>query len=46
MNSLFGEFFRKFGEVFLEVCETIWGVSGGYLEGVWDEIGRKFLEIC
>ena len=33
MNSLFSEFFRKFGGVFLEVCETssggIWEVLGG-----------------
>ena len=45
MNSLFGDFFRKFGGVFLEVCETIWGVSGGYLGGIWEEIGRIFLRI-
>ena len=29
MNRLFSEFFRKFGGVFLEVCETI---SGGIRE--------------
>ena len=30
MNSLFSEFFKKFGGVFLEVCETIfWGYLGG-----------------
>ena len=28
MNRLFGEFFRKFGGAFLEVCETISGGSG------------------
>ena len=28
MNRLFSEFFRKFGGVFLEVCETISGGSG------------------
>ena len=36
MNSLFSEFFTKFGGVFLEVCETIsggiWDVSGGKIE--------------
>ena len=33
MNSLFSEFFTKFGAVFLEVCETnsgdVWEVFGG-----------------
>ena len=28
MNRPFSEFFRKFGGVFLEVCETISGGSG------------------
>ena len=39
MNSLFSEFFKKFGGVFLEVCETI---SGG---GIWEIFGRKIDEI-
>ena len=34
MNSLFGKFFRKFGGVFLEVCETISG-------GLWEVLGGK-----
>ena len=29
MNSLFGEFFREFGGLFLEVFETIW-------RGIWE----------
>ena len=33
MNSLFGDFFRKFGGVFLEVFGTISG-------GIWEEFGR------
>ena len=36
INSLFGEFFRKFGGVFLGVFETIYG---GYLEGFWRRLG-------
>ena len=38
MNSLFGEFFNKFGGVFLEVFETI-------SEGIWEEFGRFSDEI-
>ena len=34
MNSLFSELFRKFGGVFLEVCETISG-------GIWEVFGGK-----
>ena len=37
MNSLFSEFFRKFGGVFLEVCETISG-------GIWEVFGGKIKE--
>ena len=37
MNRLFGEFFRKFGGVFLEVCETISG-------GIWEVFGGKIKE--
>ena len=33
MNSLFSEFFREFGGVFLEVCETISGGSGEVFRG-------------
>ena len=33
MNKLFSEFFRKFGGVFLEVCETISGGSGEAFRG-------------
>ena len=33
MNSLFSELFKKFGGVFLEVCETISGVSGEVFRG-------------
>ena len=39
MNSLFSEFFRKFGGVFLEVRETISGVFGS----CWEEIRRSTL---
>ena len=46
MNSLFGDFFRKFGGVFLEVCETIsggiWEVFGGEIKDNYPEqIGKK-----
>ena len=37
MNSLFSEFFMKFGGVFLEVCETISG-------GLWEVFGGKIDE--
>ena len=37
MNSLFSEFFRKFGGVFLEVCETISG-------GIWQVLRGKIKE--
>ena len=37
MNRLFSEFFRKFGGVFLEVCETISG-------GIWEVFGGKMKE--
>ena len=37
MNRLFSEFFRKFGGVFLEVCETISG-------GIWEVFGGKIKE--
>ena len=37
MNSLFSEFFRKFGGVFLDVCETISG-------GIWEVFGGKMKE--
>ena len=39
MNRLFSEFFRKFGGVFLEVCETISG-------GIWEVFGGKMKENC
>ena len=41
MNSLFSELFRKFGGVFLEVCETI---SGGIWEVFGGEIKEKYPE--
>ena len=45
MNSLFSELFRKFGGVFLEVCETIsggiWEVLGGQIEENYPEKNRK-----
>ena len=34
MNSLFSQFFTKFGGVFFEVYETIVGRFGRYLGGV------------
>ena len=37
MNSLFSEFFWKFGGVFLEVCETI-------SRGIWEVFGGKVKE--
>ena len=37
MNSLFGDFFRKFGGVFLEV----FGIISG---GIWEEFGRFSVE--
>ena len=37
MNSLFSEFFTKFGGVFLEVCETISG-------SIWDALGGTIEE--
>ena len=41
MNSVFSEVFRKFGGVFLEVCETlsggIWGVLGGNMKENYPE---------
>ena len=41
MNSLFSEFFRDFGGVLLEVCETIsgamWEVCGGIIEENYPE---------
>ena len=47
MNSLFGEFFRKFGGVFLEVCETIsggiWAVVGGEKKDNYPETNPKNL---
>ena len=39
MNSLFGELFKKFGGVLLEVCETI---SGGYFGGFGEGFRKKF----
>ena len=45
MNRLFSEFFRKFGGVFLEVCETIpegiWEVFGGKMKENYPEKNRK-----
>ena len=45
MNRLFSEFFRKFGGVFLEVCETISGgireVFGGKMKENYPEKNRK-----
>ena len=44
MNSLFGEFFKEFGGVFLDVFETISGSSGGVVPhpSVWGcQILRK-----
>ena len=41
MNRLFGEFFRKFGGVFLEVCETISRGSGEVSKG---KIKENYLE--
>ena len=38
MNRLFSELFRKFGGVFLEVCETISGGSGEVFRGNIQEI--------
>ena len=37
MNRLFSEFFRKFGGVFLEVCETI-------SRGIWQVLRGKIKE--
>ena len=37
MNRLFGELFKKFGGVFLEVCETISG-------GIWQVLRGKIKE--
>ena len=37
MNRLINEFFRKFGGVFLEVCETIPG-------GIWQVLRGKIKE--
>ena len=45
INSLFSEFFRKFGGVFLEVCETIsgciWEVFGGKIKENYTETIQK-----
>ena len=45
MNSLFSEFFRKFGGAFLEVCETssggMWEVFGGKIKENYPEKIRK-----
>ena len=47
MNRLFSELFRKFGGVFLEVCETIsggiWEVFGGKIEENYTEQNRNNL---
>ena len=40
MNSLFSEFFRKFGGVFWGVFEIIWG----HIRGVFWRCFRRFLE--
>ena len=44
MNSLFSEFFKNIGGIFLEVCETIsggsWEVFGGQIEENYPEINR------
>ena len=45
MNSLFSDLFRKFGGVFLEVCETIsggiWEVFGGQIPDNYPEQNRN-----
>ena len=45
MNSLFGEFYKKFGWIFLELFETIWEVFwrclGGFGEVLGGQSGRK-----
>ena len=45
MNILFSDLFRKFGGVFLEVCETIsgaiWEIFAGQIEENYPEKNRK-----